>query len=78
MHLVSEKKMDENWGNSRQAAAVPNGPLAWELPYATEAALKRQKKEGRKGGGKEGRKERKKERRLFSGLWCRPAATAPL
>ena len=27
------------------AAAAPTGPLAWELPYATPAALKRQKKE---------------------------------
>ena len=38
------------------------GPLAWEPPYATDAALKRQKdrKEGTKEereGGKEGRKK---------------------
>ena len=28
----------------RPAAAAPNGPLAWELPYATGAALERKKK----------------------------------
>ena len=27
-------------------AAAPNGPLAWEPPYAKGAALKRQKKNG--------------------------------
>ena len=29
----------------RPAAVAPIGPLAWELPYATSAALKRKKKE---------------------------------
>ena len=31
------------WLWCRTAAAAPTGPLAWELPYATGAALKRQK-----------------------------------
>jgi len=30
------------------SAATPIGPLAWELPYATGAALKRQKKKKKK------------------------------
>ena len=30
---------------------APIGPLAWELPYASDAALKRQKKKKKKGGG---------------------------
>ena len=32
------------WLWFRLAAAVPVGPLAWELPYAASAALKRFKK----------------------------------
>ena len=28
------------WLWDRTAAAAPIGPLAWELPYATDAALK--------------------------------------
>ena len=32
------------WLWCRLAAAAPIGPLAWELPYATGAALKRKKK----------------------------------
>ena len=28
------------WLWCRLAAVAPNGPLAWELPYATPAALK--------------------------------------
>ena len=32
------------WLWCRMAAAAPIGPLAWELPYATGAALKREKK----------------------------------
>ena len=32
------------WLWSRPAATALIGPLAWELPYATGAALKRQKK----------------------------------
>ena len=31
------------WLWSRPAAVAPIGPLAWEPPYATGAALKRQK-----------------------------------
>ena len=33
------------WLWCRLAAAVPVRPLAWELPYATRAALKKRKKE---------------------------------
>ena len=32
------------WLRRRQAATAPIRPLAWELPYATGAALKRPKK----------------------------------
>ena len=32
------------WLWRRLAAAVPTRPLAWEPPYAEDAALKRQKK----------------------------------
>ena len=32
------------WLWCKPASAVPIGPLAWELPYATHVALKRQKK----------------------------------
>ena len=32
------------WLWRRPAATAPTGPLAWELPYAADAALKRQKK----------------------------------
>ena len=32
------------WLWCRRAAAAQIQPLAWELPYATEAALKRQNK----------------------------------
>ena len=35
------------WLWRRPAAAGPIGPLAWECPYATGAALKRQKKKKR-------------------------------
>ena len=31
------------WGWCRLVAAAPIGPLAWDLPYAMDAALKRQK-----------------------------------
>ena len=34
------------WLWCRPAAAVPTGPLAWELPYALGVALKRQKVDG--------------------------------
>ena len=34
------------WLWCRPAAAAVIPPLAWELPYATSAALKRQKKKG--------------------------------
>ena len=50
-------------------AAAPIRPLAWELPCATDVALKRKEKrkkegrrEGKKGGRKEGRKKGKKEK----------------
>ena len=37
----------QNWDSAllghRPAATAPNGPLAWELPYAAGTALKRQK-----------------------------------
>ena len=36
------------WLWHRLAAAVPIGPLAWELPYATGAALKSKKKKKKK------------------------------
>ena len=42
------------WLWRRLAAAAPIQPLAWELPYATGAALNKQK---RKKGRKEGREE---------------------
>ena len=32
------------WLWHRTAAAAPTGPVAWEPPYATGAALKRKKK----------------------------------
>ena len=32
------------WPRRRPAAAAPIGPLAWELLYASDAALKRKKK----------------------------------
>ena len=44
------------WLWRRPAAAAPIGPLAWELPHAAGAALKR-KKEGRKGERKGGKKK---------------------
>ena len=36
----------------RPTAAAPIRPLAWELPYATGVAIKRERKKGRKGGRK--------------------------
>ena len=33
------------WLWHRPAAAAPIGPLAWELPYAADAALKRKQKQ---------------------------------
>ena len=38
------------WLWCRWAAAAPIQPLAWESPYATGAALKRQKKKKKKKG----------------------------
>ena len=35
------------WLSHRLAAAVPIQPLAWELPYAAGAALKRKKKKSK-------------------------------
>ena len=49
------------WLGCRPAAMALIRPLAWELPYAKSAALKRPKKEKRK---KEKKKERKKERKF--------------
>ena len=43
------------WLWHRPAAVAPIRPLAWELPYATGAALKSEKK-------KEGKRERNKEK----------------
>ena len=36
------------WLWCRPAAAVPIQPLAWELPYATDVALKKNKNKKRK------------------------------
>ena len=41
------------WG--RLAAVAPIRPPAWELPYATHAALKSKRKEGRKKGKRKGK-----------------------
>ena len=50
------------WLWCRPAAAALIRLLAWELPYAVSAALKRERrKEGRRGK-KEGKKERERER----------------
>jgi len=55
-------------------AAAPIWPLAWELPYAMDVALKRQKikrerernkRKEREGGREEGRKEGRKEINLW-------------
>ena len=43
------------WLWRRLAATAPTGPLAWELPYASGVALKRQKTKKKKK-----RKEKKK------------------
>ena len=65
------------WLWCRPAAVAPIGPLAWELPYAADAALKErkerkkerkrkeEKKERKKRKRKKGRKERKKEKIQF-------------
>ena len=44
------------WLWRRPTATALIRPLAWELPHAVSAALKRERKEGRKVGRKEGRK----------------------
>ena len=36
------------WLWCRPAAAAPTGPLAWEFPYATGAAIKKKKEERKK------------------------------
>ena len=36
------------WLWCRLAATAPIGPLAWKLPYASDAALKRQKYQKKK------------------------------
>ena len=47
------------WLWCRPAAAAPVGPQAWELPYATPAALRKKKKEKKKR--KENRNDRLKK-----------------
>ena len=47
------------WLWDRPAAVAPSQPLAWKLPDAAGAALKRQK---RKKEGQERKRERKKEK----------------
>ena len=52
------------WLWCRLPAIAPIGPLAWEPPYAANAALKKKQARERKKERKEGRKkERKKERK---------------
>ena len=56
------------WLWCRPAAVAPILPLAWELPYAAGAALKRKKRRRRRrsrgrGRGRGRRRERKKEKR---------------
>ena len=48
------------WLWQRLAAVDPIKPLAWELPYAEDAAIKRQKKKKRK------KRKRKKERDVLA------------
>ena len=43
------------WLWCRLEAVVPIGPLAWEPPYAADAALKKKKKKKKKGGEDPGR-----------------------
>ena len=53
---------DPAWLWCRPAAAVTIPPLAWELPYATDVALKRQKQKTNKQTNKkqkEGEEKRK-------------------
>ena len=50
------------WLWHRPAATAPIGPLAWEPPYATGAALEKAKGQKKKKKKKERTKERKKER----------------
>ena len=47
----------------RQAAAAPIQPLAWELPYATGAAIKKIKKKKKKRKKEKKKKERKKKKK---------------
>ena len=50
----------------RLAVAAPIGPLAWELPYATGAALKSKKeKEEREREREDGWKEGREGRKLY-------------
>ena len=52
------------WLRCRLAAITPIQHLAWELPYATSAALKAMKrKEKRKEKKRKGREERKEKKR---------------
>ena len=47
------------WLWYKPAAVAPIGSLAWELPYASDVALKRQKKKKKK---QKKRKKRERER----------------
>ena len=53
------------WLRCRLAAITPIQHLAWELPYATSAALKAMKRKEKKGKGRKKReeKERKEKKR---------------
>ena len=55
----------------RAAAVALIGPLAWEPPYATGAALKRQKDKKKKKKKKKERKEKKKESGVGA-FWFHP------
>ena len=60
------------WSWCRPVAAVPVQPLAWELPYAKGAALKRQERKGereeerRDRGRREGKKGGKGRKWIIS------------
>ena len=53
------------WLWQRLAAVDPIKPLAWELPYAEDAAIKRQKKKKKK------KKKKKERKRCFSRHYCK-------
>ena len=57
------------WLWCRPAAAALIRPLAWELPYAADAALKMGRGErGREWGGEEGRKKGRKQASRLAGF----------